>query len=68
MKFKDLGEIIAHNLQKQDKSQTWLAEITGVTKSHICHIIAGRCKPSTKLLLKISKTLDIDIKIMLELL
>lgn len=57
-----LGENISELLWQQRKTQVWLAQQCGVTKSHINRIVKGNVNPSLKLLLKISEVLSVSIE------
>lgn len=56
-----IGTNIRNLLYDQHKTQVWLAQQCGVTKGHINQIITGKTHPSLQLLLKISKSLSVDI-------
>ena len=57
-----LGTIIASRLNQLDCSQKWLSEVTGISQVYLCNILAGKANPTIKLLRKIAKSLDINVK------
>lgn len=57
-----IGQNICKLLYEQRKTQVWLAKQCNVTKGHINQIIKGKVKPSLKLLLKISQTLNVSVE------
>ncbi len=65
MKIKNVNNYIGYNisecLYQKRKSQSWLAQKCGVSKSHINQIVKGKVNPSISLLTSISKTLEIDV-------
>lgn len=48
--------------RRQRLSATKLAEITGVSRSGICHIEADRSRPTFAMLLKIAEGLGVKLK------
>lgn len=57
-----LGTLIAARLKEIGKNQKWLSENAHVTRVYLCAILAGRANPTLKMLKKIAKSLDIDVK------
>lgn len=56
-----LGKLVLRELYLQGKNQRWLAEQIGVNPNHICVLLSKTKFPRSDTLLKISKSLDIDI-------
>lgn len=57
-----LGTLITVHLRKIGKTQKWLAEDINVSSIYLCAVMAGRANPTLKLLRRIAKSLDIDMK------
>ena len=62
--FRKLGKYLAKELQERNLTQAELARMAGVTRSGINGIIKGTSRPSTNLLLSISKALIIPPEIL----
>ena len=60
-----VGESLKELLYIKRRSQVWLANECGVSKSHINQIISGKSNPSLRLLLRMSEVLNVDPKEML---
>lgn len=57
-----MKEIIIHKMQQKNISQSKLAELVGVKQQYISKILLGKVEsPSFKLVVRISKVLDIDL-------
>lgn len=57
-----MKEIIIHKMQEKNISQNKLAELVGVKQQYISKILLGKVEsPSFKLVVRISKVLDIDL-------
>lgn len=56
-----LGKFVLRELYLQGRNQRWLAEQIGVNPNHICVLLSKTKFPRSDTLLKISKSLDIDI-------
>ena len=61
MLFRSLGKFVLRELYLQGRNQRWLAEQIGVNPNHICVLLSKTKFPRSDTLLKISKSLDIDI-------
>lgn len=61
-----IGKNIGEFLYQKRKSQSWLANQCGVTKSHINQIIKGKANPSLKLITNISNSLGVEISEIIE--
>lgn len=57
-----LGKLILKNLYLKGKNQAWLAEQIQVKPNHICLLCSKIICPKVETLLKISKTLDIELE------
>ena len=57
-----LGKLILKNLYLKGKNQAWLAEQIQVNHNHICLLFSKIRCPKAEKLLKISKTLDIELE------
>lgn len=57
-----LGTLIAVRLKDMGRNQKWLSEDAQVNQVYLCAVLAGRANPTIKLLRRISKSLDIDVK------
>ena len=44
------------------KNQKWLSVDAQINQVYLCAVLAGRANPTIKLLRKIAKSLDIDIR------
>ncbi len=61
MDFYKLGQKIAEERIKNNKTQEELAEIVGITPSFLSHIETGKRKPSFDTLIQISKSLNMSL-------
>ena len=65
-----LGKVVIEALERNGKTQKWLASVTGLCSSYICYVLNGKYKPSVATLTKIANNLNMDtctlIKTMLE--
>lgn len=57
-----LGALIATRLNEMSKNQKWLSENAQVSQIYLCAVLAGRATPTIKLLRRLSRSLDIDVK------
>lgn len=57
-----LGALIATRLNEMGKNQKWLSVDAQINQVYLCAVLAGRANPTIKLLRKIAKSLDIDIR------
>lgn len=58
--MRTLAEIIAHQREQKDISQTQLAALSGINQAHISRIEGGKSKPTMPTVFRICKALDID--------
>lgn len=61
MDFNKIGQKIAEERIKKNKTQEELAEILGITPSFLSHIETGKRKPGFDTLIQISKCLNISL-------
>lgn len=61
-----LGALIVTRLNEVGKSQKWLADEVQVTQIYLCAVLAGRANPTIRLLQRISRSLNIDIRDMVD--
>ncbi len=57
-----LGALIATRLNEMGKNQKWLSENAQVNQVYLCAVLAGRANPTIKLLRRIARSLDIDVR------
>ena len=57
-----LGAFIAVRLKEIGKNQKWLSEDAQVNQIYLCAVLAGRANPTIKFLKKLAKSLNIDVK------
>ncbi len=57
-----LGALIATRLNEMGKNQKWLSEDAQVNQVYLCAVLSGRANPTIKLLRRIARSLDIDVR------
>lgn len=57
-----LGSLIVMRLKELGVNQKWLAKNAYISQVYLCNILAGRANPTVKTLRKLSHSLDMDVK------
>lgn len=64
MNNMSLGEVIREHRKKVNKSQDCIAKEAGISRSHLIALEADQYNPSIKTILKLSRALNMDLKIL----